>query len=232
MVNPIIERLNKTRIEFSPCQWESGCSGLYDSVKSYDDIKKLILNDDVNAKIFTMGMIVPYVTDLLNWEEKRELSDILKKQLKDNRFCRIQGGDACCADEEDTTTVSGSARYALSTLTGLEYRLRVKSDSGKKIGDIGQILQDLAKDGGYKIKKNSVGPNHREGYGGENVKFYNISLGEENIMSITITFPYSTTSDDLFDYACQPEISVKVKDHTIEDSVLYKSVIDFFDQFK
>lgn len=113
--NAIAHRLQERKIHFSPYQWEGGYNHLYDSIRSYSSLKKFLQEDDVNTKIFTMKEIAPLVTDLLTEEERRELLDILKHQLTDDRMCDI-GGSTSYADNEDTLTVSRSARYALSEL--------------------------------------------------------------------------------------------------------------------
>lgn len=115
MVNGIVARLNERRVNFTPYQWEGGYNGLYDSVVSYDDLKRLILVNDANTKIFTMKHIVPLVADLLTGEERRDLSDILTRQLKDDRMCDI-GLSTSYADDEDASTISSSARYAIGEL--------------------------------------------------------------------------------------------------------------------
>jgi hypothetical protein len=123
MTNPIVDRLNERGVNFSPYQWEGGYNGLYNSVKSYYDLRMFVLDGDVNTKIFTMKEIVPHVADLLPEEQKRELSDILQRQLTDNRMCDI-GGSTSYADNEDTTTVSSSGRYALRELEHLQMSIK------------------------------------------------------------------------------------------------------------
>jgi len=123
LAESISQRLNKKRINFSPYQWEGLYNGLYDEIKSYEDIKahlskpvpKIQLGEDTNKRIFIMGNIIPEIVNLLTLQEKRDLENILKNHLNDNRMCDI-GGSTSYADNEDTSTVSGSAEYALSCL--------------------------------------------------------------------------------------------------------------------
>lgn len=114
--NAITHRLQERRTHFGPHQWEGGYNHLYDSIRLYSDLKMFLQNDDANTKIFIMKEIVPLVVDLLSEEERSQLSDILKRQLRDDRMCEIPSAGASYADEEDTTTVSSSARYALNEL--------------------------------------------------------------------------------------------------------------------
>jgi hypothetical protein len=247
--NSIAERLTKTKTEYSSSQWEGGYNGLYDSVKSYGDLKRLILSDDVNTKIFTMTNMIAPLTDLLSETETEELSGILREQLTDDRLCQIPGGSTSYADDEDISSVSNSARYALSTLTGLEYSVRIgRSNHEEVIARVGKvsdvetpsqniwkiedILQEATKTNDYEMNKTSTGPNHVEGYGGEHTTTYEISANGKTTMIIKITHPYTTTSDDSMDYACPPEVHVKAMSHMVTTDVLYKKAIGLFDQLK
>jgi hypothetical protein len=115
-INDMVNRINEKRANFSFHQWEGGYNHLYDSVKSYVDLIKVLQEDDENVRIFTMSNIIPLVADLLSKDERKNLSDILKNYLSDDRMCRIASAGASYADDEDTRTVSDSARNTLDFL--------------------------------------------------------------------------------------------------------------------
>jgi len=115
MVENIESRLNKARINFPSYQWEAGCKGLYDSIKSYNDLKKVILDSDVNNKIFAMSNILPEISCLFSENERKDLIQILGTQLADRRQCEIVYGGSY-SDDADDSSVSISARGALKYL--------------------------------------------------------------------------------------------------------------------
>ena len=43
MTSEITKRIDDRKVDFTPYQWESGCIGLYHSVKSYSDLREFIL---------------------------------------------------------------------------------------------------------------------------------------------------------------------------------------------
>jgi len=117
----IAKRLQETRVNYSSSQWEKECEGLQDKIKSYRDIKGVLCGSlGVNYKIFTLGNIVPNVTDLLSDEERVDLEGLAKQHLTDKRMC-VVAPNCSCADDDDMRTVSGCAEYALSVLNSERY---------------------------------------------------------------------------------------------------------------
>ncbi|MFH1511597.1 MAG: hypothetical protein ABIF10_07955, partial [Candidatus Woesearchaeota archaeon] len=57
--------LQQKKVAYSPYQWESVCSHLYDTIESYGDLKKFILSGTVNERIFSMKNILPDIVGLL-----------------------------------------------------------------------------------------------------------------------------------------------------------------------
>lgn len=119
MDTQIAKRLKEKRVNYSPYQWEGGYNWIQDSINSYEDLKKLLLEKNTNTKIFTMLRIIPEIIDLLSQIETRDLAEVLQTQLSDNRMCEISYPGSY-ADEEDDSTVASSARFALQQIRNLE----------------------------------------------------------------------------------------------------------------
>ena len=126
-MDAIIEKLREHRNDHGPHGnehnffyrgWERDCIGLYDSIRCYNDLKQFILDERTNTKIFTIATIFPLIAGLLTEQQRTELVPILQESLSDNRMCEISYGRTN-ADDEDNSTVSESARFALNLLEKL-----------------------------------------------------------------------------------------------------------------
>ena len=114
MGETILERLQQRRIQFSPYQWASGSKNLF-GIRDYEELCNYAWSDDVNTRIFINEYVIPEIVDILSLEQRGRLSDILRRQLPDKRMCEI-GGSTSYFDNEDTRTVSGSAKAAIELL--------------------------------------------------------------------------------------------------------------------
>jgi hypothetical protein len=115
--SPIAAKLASVRIPFSSSQWEGEYLHLYDSIRSYGDLRSALqVEGDANALIFLMRFLVPPAAELLSHEELEELSGVLRAHLSDHRQCRIAVDETGCADEEDALTVHDAAQFALDEL--------------------------------------------------------------------------------------------------------------------
>lgn len=109
----IADRLRERNPRFSIYQWEYN-SNLYGAIKSYDDLKECILENDTNTRI-SAWRIVSEIADLLTEEQREDLVAIAQEHLLDTRMCEIGYGGSY-ADDEDTSTVSNRAQASLIQL--------------------------------------------------------------------------------------------------------------------
>jgi DNA polymerase II small subunit/DNA polymerase delta subunit B len=147
----LADRLAEKKPNFSSHQWEAECAYLYDEIKNYDDLKRLLtetaerdeqfekkqrgehhriagywqkVGEDANKHIIIMMHIIPDVTDLLSHEQREELIKIVETKKGDSRMCYI-GGSTSYADEADDTTVEQAANIAREYLRSEEYAEKV-----------------------------------------------------------------------------------------------------------
>jgi len=98
---------------------EDGCTNPCRSIRPYEDLAAELESTDANRVIAAMREINPSITGLLS---PRQIGDLRKRlvcYLGDTRMKEFAYG-GFQADEDDTSTVSEAANYALKRLEGIE----------------------------------------------------------------------------------------------------------------